>query len=88
MSSPSYHLPNGIEINGKYSPEFSKILTPDALAFVAKLQREFNKRRLSLLRKREDRQLEIDKGMMPDFLHSTENIRRDKSWKVVSTPHD
>ena len=88
MSSTSYHLPNGIEINGKYSTEFSKILTPDALAFVAKLQREFNERRLSLLKKREDRQLEIDKGMMPDFLHSTENIRRDKSWKVASTPHD
>lgn len=83
-----YHPPEGIEIKGKYAPGFGEILTPEALAFVAKLQREFNSRRLSLLEIRKERQAEIDSGLMPDFLSSTEKIRSDKSWKVASTPAD
>jgi malate synthase len=88
MSAASYHVPEGIEIKGEYTSEFAKILTPEAMAFVAKLQREFNARRLSLLEKRKERQQEIDSGRLPNFLSSTEKIRNDKKWKVVSTPAD
>ena len=88
MSAASYHLPDGIEVKGKYTPEFARILTPEAMAFVAKLQREFNPRRLLLLEKRKERQKEIDSGTLPDFLPSTEKIRNDKKWRVASTPDD
>ena len=88
MSLTSYHPPDGIEIKGKYTREFAEILTPEALTFVAKLQREFNARRLSLLEKRKERQDEIDSGFLPDFLSSTEKVRKDKSWRVASTPAD
>uniref|UniRef100_J3LZ30 Malate synthase n=1 Tax=Oryza brachyantha TaxID=4533 RepID=J3LZ30_ORYBR len=38
---PSYDAPEGVDIRGRYDPEFAAILTSDALAFVAGLQREF-----------------------------------------------
>ena len=82
------HLPDGIQVTASVSPEFAAILTPQALAFVAALQREFNTRRLELLQKREQRQAEIDAGQMPDFLTSTASIRRDLDWKVAAAPPD
>src|SRR5438876_7263776 len=39
----------GIEITGKVTPEYAQILTPPALAFVARLQRAFGARRNELL---------------------------------------
>ncbi|MFQ5583241.1 MAG: malate synthase A, partial [Calditrichia bacterium] len=84
----TYHLPDGIKITGKYRAEFAEILTPEAMEFVAKLQREFNNRRLDHLKKRVERQAEIDAGQMPDFLASTDQIRNGKSWKVASSPAD
>ena len=36
-----YDAPDGVEILGRYVVEFAKILTKDALQFVAGLQREF-----------------------------------------------
>ncbi|KAL6979885.1 malate synthase [Sarracenia purpurea var. burkii] len=36
-----YDVPDGVDIRGRYGPEFTKILTKDALWFVADLQREF-----------------------------------------------
>lgn len=37
----SYDAPNGVEIRGRYGTAFAKILTREALHFVAELQREF-----------------------------------------------
>jgi malate synthase len=68
-------------------PGFDEILTPEALSFVAKLEREFGERRRTLLQKRIERQAEIDAGKLPEFLTSTENIRKG-SWKVAPTPAD
>ena len=82
------HFPEGVEIRGKMSPEFGEILTYDALAFLAGLHRKFQPTRLVLLRKRIERQKEIDAGKMPDFLPETRNIREDKSWKVAEIPAD
>lgn len=81
-------LPAGVEIHGKLQAQFEEILTPEALEFVAKLQREFNPRRLELLKKRQERQREIDAGKMPDFLPETRRVREDPAWRVGSIPAD
>ncbi len=77
----------GIEIRGAMTPEFAEILTPEALAFIAGLQRAFNGRRLALLQRRAERQKEIDAGQMPDFLPETAEIRA-AEWTVASIPDD
>jgi malate synthase len=80
-------LPRGIEIKDEVTPEFAEILTPDALAFVAKLQREFGARRNKALKARQDRQLRFDAGEMPDFLSSTKHVR-EGDWKCAPIPKD
>ncbi len=77
----------GIEISGEITDRFSEILTPEALSFVAKLERAFGDRRLDLLEQRNVRQGEIDGGTMPDFLPETEHIR-DSEWTVAPIPAD
>ncbi len=77
----------GIDIRGEMTPEFAEILTPEALAFVAGLQRAFNGRRLALLQRRAERQKEIDAGKMPDFLPETAEIRA-AEWTVAPIPAD
>jgi malate synthase len=76
-----------VKISGKMTPEFEKILTPDALQFLADLHKEFNPRRLELLQKRKDRQLEINKGKLPAFLTETSDVR-ESDWKVGDCPPD
>ncbi|MFM8323155.1 MAG: malate synthase, partial [Chloroflexota bacterium] len=78
----------GVQILGPVSAEFDTILTSQALAFVARLQREFNPRRVELLKRRAVRQIEIDAGKDPAFLPETAAIRADPSWKVAPTPPD
>ena len=56
---------------GCVTPEFAQILTPEALAFVAKLHRQFEARRQELLARRAARQKELDTGRLPDFLPET-----------------
>ena len=46
------NLPAGVQINAPMLPRFDEILTPEALAFVAKLHRAFAARRKELLAKR------------------------------------
>ncbi|MES2620257.1 MAG: malate synthase A, partial [Bacteroidota bacterium] len=77
----------GLEINAPITDAFSEILTPEALAFVVKLQRTFNKRRLELLKAREERQALIDKGELPDFLPETKAIR-EGDWVAAPIPAD
>ena len=69
--SEQYQVPQGVQITGKYTPEFAEILTPEALEFVVTLQRKFNKRRLELLQARVERQKTLDAGQLPDFLPET-----------------
>jgi malate synthase len=84
MSGP---LPQGVSISGHISDEFAQILTPEALAFVAKLQRRFDPRRQELLARRAARQKEFDSGQHPDFLPMTKEIR-DSAWSVAPQPKD
>src|SRR5207249_11600393 len=64
-----------------------EVLTPEALAFVAKLQREFAGRRQELLRLREERQRRLDAGETPQFLVTTSSVR-DSDWQVAKVPND
>jgi malate synthase len=61
------------------------VLTPEALSFVADLQRRFDGARRRLLSQRAQRQLEIDGGALPDFLPQTKSVRDDE-WKVAAAP--
>ena len=81
MSSKKYTAPEGIEVNGAYTSEYAEILSPEALTFIAKLQRKFNKTRTELLQNRIVRQKEINAGNMPDFLPETSQIRNSE-WTV------
>ncbi len=83
----AYNSPKGIEILGKYTPEFAEILTPEALAFVAELHRKFNNRREALLHRRVERQQDLDNGILPDFLPETKSIR-EGNWTCASLPSD
>ena len=65
----------GIEITGRVTPDYAQILSPEAVAFAAKLQRAFGGRRAELLAKRAQRQAELDAGKLPDFLPETRAVR-------------
>src|ERR1700687_1077973 len=84
MSSP---LPQGVSISGHLTPEFSQILTPEALAFAAKVHRQCEARRQELLARRAARQREFDAGKLPDFLPETKKIR-DAEWQIAPQPKD
>src|SRR5450432_4453001 len=77
-----------MELKAKVEGQMAEILTPEALAFVEKLVREFEPTRAKLLTRRVERQKEIDNGALPDFLAATKSIRDDKSWRVASIPAD
>ena len=79
--------PDGVEIVGEVTPAFAEILTPDALAFVAKLQRTFNARRLESLARREACQAALDRGGTLDFLAETKEIR-ERDWQCAPIPSD
>ena len=64
-----------IELLGATTPEWAEILTPDALAFVAALAREFETRRRALLAAREERWVALKSGKLPEFLPETAAIR-------------
>ncbi|MFL5717672.1 MAG: malate synthase A [Chloroflexota bacterium] len=80
-------VPPGIELRRLSVPGADRILTPDALAFVADLQRRFEPVRLDLLHRRKERQAELDAGVRPDFLVATREVR-DGAWTVAPAPVD
>src|SRR5215831_14313974 len=77
----------GVEITGRITPEYAQILTPEAVAFAAKLQRAFGGRRNELLALRATRQAEFDAGKMPDFLPGTRAVR-EGDWTCAPIPDD
>jgi malate synthase len=64
-----------------------EILTPEALDFVADLQRRFGHERIMLLEARHDRQKELDAGVLPDFPAATADVRA-AEWTVAPAPRD
>jgi malate synthase len=76
-----------VQVTGGRMPDSERVLTDDALAFVARLHREFNPTREALLRARVERQRELDAGASPGFLASTARVR-ESEWRVVPAPRD
>ncbi len=63
------------------------MLSPEALAFVAVLQREFGPRRRELLAARSERWARLKAGELPDFLPETREVR-ESEWRVPEAPAD
>ena len=87
MSSSTTQAPRGVQLLGRVNPAFAQILTPDALAFVAKLQRAFGGRREECLQRRQDRQTALHRGETLDFLPETKSIR-ESDWTCAPIPAD
>jgi len=54
-------------VRGKMEHEDSKILTPEALKFIADLERAFGPDRRRLMEERVERQKQFDDGALPNF---------------------
>ena len=83
-----YSTPEGVKVlvDEQYE-RFQRVLTRDALEFVASLHREFAGRRKRLLDNRVARQAALDRGELPDFLEETRHIR-EGDWSVAEIPGD
>jgi malate synthase len=80
-------LPEGVEVHGRFKPGYERVLTAEALAFLAKLHRKFEPRRRALLERRAERQARFEAGELPDFLPETREIR-EGAWTVGPIPVD
>jgi malate synthase len=79
--------PEGIEILGPTDEGFETILTADALAFVAALERRFRDPREKLLERRMQVDARLQAGELPDFLPETAELRR-SDWRIAPVPDD
>lgn len=77
-----------ITVTEKLTPEYSQVLTPEALAFLGELHRKFQLTRLELLDERAMRQRCFDEGENPAFLPYMASVRNDLDWHVAATPAD
>jgi malate synthase len=76
-------------------PEAAKVLAPaagdvlskDALALVARLERELGPKRRELLERRRERQARLDAGERPRFLSEMKGVR-EGDWRVAPPPAD
>lgn len=67
------------------APGAERVLTAEALAFVAELEARFSLRLTALMVARARRQERIDRGELPDYLPQTLDIRRG-IWEVPPLP--
>ncbi|HEY7683179.1 MAG TPA: malate synthase A [Gemmatimonadales bacterium] len=75
------------DVLGSAVPDLERVLSPDALEFLARLEREFGARRRALLDARHARRAGFRKGQLPDFLPETRQVR-DSAWQVAPAPAD
>src|SRR5437762_1174932 len=87
VNSSTTQVPTGVQLLGVVTPAFAEILTPDALAFVVKLQRAFGNRREECLQRRQDRQAALDRGEALDFLPEAKSIG-ESDWRCAPIPAD
>ncbi len=62
-----------------------RVLTPDALAFVAGLQAKFGEQLRVLLQNRQYAQMHYNTGLLPHFLEETEDVR-EGDWRAAPVP--
>src|SRR5689334_13213869 len=85
MATPSINV--NLEVTGPVSGDYREILSVEALEFLAHVAKQFEKRRIELLARREARQRELDSGKLPNFLEETAGVRQG-GWTVASIPRD
>ncbi len=83
----SLNLPTGVQITGALKPGYERVLSAEALEFVAAIARRFEAQRQRLLEARAERQAAWDAGTLPGFLPETKAIR-EGDWKVAPIPND
>ncbi len=71
------------QVMGESRERFDEVLTPEALAFVADLQRRFGARRSELLQARVGVREHAAKTGRLDFLDDTKDVREDTDWRVA-----
>jgi malate synthase len=64
-----------------------EVLTADAVAFLIDLENEFGWRRGQILEARQERQVRLDDGELPDFLEETEYVRSG-DWEIAPVHPD
>ncbi|MBI4083164.1 MAG: malate synthase A [Candidatus Lambdaproteobacteria bacterium] len=81
-------LGSGVQIpKAGHTPQSQQVLTPEAVALVADLQRTFGARRKALLAQRQERQAAYDQGQAPEYLDRRSEAATG-SWKVAPIPQD
>ena len=87
MKRDSFSIP-GIQLPPEQPNLFDRILTPQALGFVAHLHRKYEQRRRDLMKARAERQEELDMGKAAfGFLPETRPIR-ESQWTIAAVPAD
>ncbi|OMO84006.1 Malate synthase [Corchorus capsularis] len=81
----AYDVPEGVDIRGRFDEEFSKILTKDALQFVADLQREFRNHVKYAMECRKEAKIRYNQGALPGFDPATRYIREGQ-WNCAPVP--
>jgi malate synthase len=76
-----------VTLRGPEHPAAERVLTPAAVDFLCDLHAQFDEQRRNLLSARAERESDLLKGMRPDFLESTREIR-DAEWRVAEAPAD
>ena len=87
MTAQAATLLQDVEIRGAIKPGYDRILTPEALDFIAALERKFGAERHRILAKRAVAQARLDTGWRPSFPAETRTIR-DSEWTVAPLPKD
>jgi len=79
--------PAGVEVLGPQGDRYALILSPEALAFLAELERRFGPTREKLLARRREVDARLQAGELPDFLEETRAIR-EADWQIAPVPAD
>ncbi|MGI8929167.1 MAG: malate synthase A, partial [Candidatus Limnocylindrales bacterium] len=77
----------GAQVLGPAVPGIERVLTPDALEFLARLRNEFEPRRQEILAARRERAARMAAGERLDFLPETAGVR-ESEWSVAPAPAD
>jgi malate synthase len=82
-----FEFQHGVTIMGTNATGSEKVLTSEAVDFLARLQRKFDGCHEKILAARIDRQKRLDAGETPDFPAGTAKIR-ESDWTVAPLPKD
>ena len=80
-------MPAGVAVLGPRAEGCDEILSPDALAFLAELERRFGPTRQRLLARRREVDARLQAGWLPDFLEETRAVRA-ADWQIAPVPRD